>query len=204
MKTIAFLGQKGGSGKTTLAVHIAVAAHEASEKVVLIDTDPQKSATIWGENREFNYPIVATVSASDLTKVLNAAKAEDLTLAIIDTSPHAAPEATKIAREVDLVVIPCRPTAFDIAAVANAVKIIKAANVKFVFVLSACPFRSPEIEETRELLKQYTAPIAPTAIIDRRSFARAIAGGKAVTEFEVDGKAALEIKTLWNWLKEQI
>ncbi len=205
MKTIAFLSQKGGSGKTTLAVHTAVAAHEAGERVVLIDTDPQKSATVWSENREFDYPIVATASASDLTKVLNAAIEENITLAIVDTAPHAAPEATKIAKEVDLVVIPCRPTAFDIAAVSNAVNIIKAANVKFVFVLSACPFRSPEIEETRELLNsQYQVPVAPTAIIDRRSFARAIASGKSVTEFESNGKAAIEIETLWKCLKEQL
>ena len=48
MKKIAFLSQKGGSGKTTLVVHIAVAAHEAGERVAVINTDPQKSATVWG------------------------------------------------------------------------------------------------------------------------------------------------------------
>ena len=51
MKKIAFLAQKGGSGKTTLAVHTAVAATEAGESVVVIDTDPQKSATVWGSPR---------------------------------------------------------------------------------------------------------------------------------------------------------
>lgn len=205
MKKIAFLSQKGGSGKTTLAVHTAVAAHENGEHVLIIDTDPQKSATIWSDHRDYEYPIVATAPASDVKKVLNAAKEEDISLVIIDTAPHAAPDATRIAKEVDLVVIPCRPTAFDIAAASSAVNIVKAANTKFVFVLSACPFRSPEIEETRELLtKDYQALVAPTAIIDRRAFARAIASGKAVTEFESDGKAALEIKSLWNWLKTQI
>ena len=205
MKTIAFISQKGGSGKTTLAVHSAVAAHESGERVVLIDTDPQKSATTWSDNRESDYPIVATASPSELLKVLQAARDEGMTLAIIDTAPHAAPEVAKIIREVDLAIIPCRPTAFDIAAIANAINIVKAVNAKYVFVLSACPFRSPEIEETRELLKaEYNALVSPIPIIDRRAFARAIASGKSVTEFEADGKAALEINGFWNWLKEQI
>lgn len=204
MKKIAFLSQKGGSGKTTLAVHTAVAAYEDGERVVVIDTDPQKSATMWGETRIHDAPIVATAAATELQRVLNAAQQERMTLAIVDTAPHAAPDATRIVRAVDLVVIPCRPTAFDIAAAGSAVDIVKAAGVPAVFVLSACPFRSPEIGETRILLADYGLPIAPIEIIDRRAFARAVATGRAVTEFESDGKAAGEIRILWNWLKEQM
>lgn len=204
MKKIAFLSQKGGSGKTTLVVHTAVAATEAGERVVVVDTDPQKSATVWGETRTQNTPIVATAAAAELPRVLEAAEQEQMTFAIVDTAPHAAPDATRIARTVDLIVIPCRPTAFDIAAVASAVDIVKAANVPSVFVLSACPFRSPEISETRAVLADYYLPIAPVEITDRRAFARAVATGRAVTEFESDGKAAGEIRFLWNWLKEQV
>lgn len=204
MKKIAFLSQKGGSGKTTLAVHSAVAAHEDGEPVVVIDTDPQKSATVWGEARSQDAPIVATAAAAELLRVLDVAKEEFMTLAIVDTAPHAAPDATRIVRSVDLVVIPCRPTAFDIAAAGSAVDIVKAAGVPAVFVLSACPFRSPEIAETRAILAEYGLPIAPVEIIDRRAFARAVASGRAVTEFESEGKAAGEIRILWNWLKEQM
>ena len=204
MKKIAFLSQKGGSGKTTLAVHTAVAAHEAGERVVVIDTDPQKSATVWGETRNQGAPVVATAAAAELVRVLDAAQQERMTLAIVDTAPHAAPDATRIVRVVDLVVIPCRPTAFDIAAAGSAVDIVKAAGVPAVFVLSACPFRSPEIGEARVVLAEYGLPIAPIEIIDRRAFARAVATGQAVTEFESDGKAAGEIRILWNWLKEQM
>lgn len=203
MKKIAFLSQKGGSGKTTLAVHTAVAASEAGERVVVIDTDPQKSATVWGGARREEAPIVATAAASELLKVLEVASLERMTLAIVDTAPHAAPDATKIVRAVDLVVIPCRPTAFDIAAAGSAVDIVKAAGVPAVFVLSACPFRSPEIAETRAVLAQYGLPISPIEITDRRAFSRAVATGRAVTEFESEGKAAGEIREFWNWLKEQ-
>lgn len=204
MKKIAFLAQKGGSGKTTLAVHTAVAAAEAGESVVVIDTDPQKSATVWGDARSQEAPIVATAAASELGRVLEAADQERMTLAIVDTAPHAAPDATRIVRAVDLVAIPVRPTAFDIAAAGSAVDIVKAAGVRAVFVLSACPFRSPEIAETRTVLAEYGLPIAPVEIIDRRAFARAVATGRAVTEFESDGKAATEIRALWAWLKEQM
>lgn len=204
MKTIAFLSQKGGSGKTTLAVHSAVAAAEAGERVVIVDTDPQKSATVWGDARTKDTPIVATAAAADLGRVLSAANQERMTLAIVDTAPHAAPDATRIVRVVDLVVIPCRPTAFDIAAAGSAVDIVRAAGVPAVFVLSACPFRSPEIAETRVVLAEYGLPISPIEIIDRRAFARAVATGRAVTEFESNGKAADEIRIFWNWMKEQM
>ena len=189
MKKIAFLSQKGCSGKTTLAVHTAVVAHEAGERVVVIDTDPQKSATVWGETRNQDVPVVAT-AAAELVRALDAAQQERMTLAIVDTAPHAASDATRIVRVVDLVVIPCRPTAFDIAAAGSAVDIVKAAGVPAVFVLSACPFRSPEIGEVHVVMAEYGLPIAPIEIIDRRAFARAVATGRAVTEFESDGKAA--------------
>jgi chromosome partitioning protein len=204
MKSIAFLSQKGGSGKTTLAVHTAVAAQESGESVVLIDTDPQKSATVWGETRQSETPIVATVAASDLEKVLRAAREDEITLAIVDTAPHTAPNAALIASEVDLIVIPCRPTAFDLAAVSNAVEIVRAAKKNAVLVLSACPFRSPEIAETRQVLSEYGLPVCPCDITDRRAFSRAVATGRAVTEFEEEGKAAGEIRALWTWLKEQM
>lgn len=204
MKKIAFLSQKGGSGKTTLVVHTAVAASEAGELVVVIDTDPQKSATVWGDARNQDAPIVATAAAAELPRVFLAAEEEHMSLAIVDTAPHAAPDATRIVRAVDLVVIPCRPTAFDLAAAGSAVDIVQAAGVPAVFVLSACPFRSPEIAETRAVLASYGLPVAPIEIIDRRAFARAVATGRAVTEFESDGKAAIEIRSLWIWLKEQM
>lgn len=204
MRKIAFLAQKGGSGKTTLAVHTAVAAAEAGEIVVVIDTDPQKSATVWSNARVQETPVVATAAVTDLGRVIEAANQEHMTLAIVDTAPHAAPAAAHIVRAVDLVVIPVRPTAFDVAAVGSAVDIVKAAGVRAVFVLSACPFRSPEIAETRIVLAEYGLPVAPTEIIDRRAFARAVATGRSVTEFESDGKAAIEIRAFWMWLREEL
>ena len=204
MKTITFFSQKGGSGKSTLTVHSAVVAHSLGERVVIVDTDMQRTTTKWGEMRTSDEPIVATASASELSTVLKAAKSEGMTFAFVDTAPHAAPDAARVARLSDLIVIPCRPTAFDLAAVDSAVDIIKANNAKAVFVLSACPFRSPETNEAREILSGYGLPVAPISITDRRAFSRSVATGRAVTEFEKNGKAADEINNLWLWIKGQI
>jgi chromosome partitioning protein len=204
MQTLAFLSQKGGSGKTTLAVHTAVAAEEQGETVVIVDTDLQRSATTWADSRESDTPPVAPVAAAALREVLKAALGDGMTLCIIDTAPHAAPDATRVASLADLVVIPCRPTAFDLAAAGSAVEIVQAAKARAVFVLSACPLRAPEIAETRAVLEGYGFPVAPVAITERRAFARAVATGRAVTEFDTEGKAAEEIRALWKWFKEQM
>jgi len=203
MKSIALLNQKGGSGKTTIAVHVAVAAEE-HERVVVIDTDPQQSASAWSRARSQPSPFVVTADVSDLRPVIDAASQDGMTLAVVDSAPHAAPPAAMIARAVDLVVIPVRPSAFDIAAAERAVDLVKAAGVAGVFVLSACPARAPEINETRQVLAEYELPIAPVDIIDRRAYARAVATGQSVTEFDGESKAAAEIRALWSWLRAQL
>jgi chromosome partitioning protein len=204
VKVVAFLSQKGGSGKTTLSVHTAVAAEASGVQVCIIDADPQESATAWAGSREASTPIVATAQAGDLDPALAAARAEGMALAIVDSPPHAAPAAGQIAKRSDLVLIPVRPSAFDLAAVPAVIEIIRAAKVPGAFILSACPFRAPEIAETRAALETYGLPIAPVEVTDRRAFARAVTTGSAVTEFEKDGKAAEEIRSLWTWIKTQI
>ena len=204
MRVIAFLSQKGGSGKTTLSVHTAVAAVATGERVCVIDADPQESATAWSSARQARTPIVATAQAGDLEAALKAAASEKMTLAVIDGPPHAAPAASQIAKRAELVLIPVRPSAFDLAAVPAAVEIVRAAKVRGAFVLSACPFRAPEIAETRAALESYGLSVAPVEITDRRAFSRAISTGSAVTEFEAEGKAAEEIRALWGWIKETL
>lgn len=202
MRTMAFLTQKGGSGKTTLAVHLAVAAQADDNFVVLVDTDPQKSAMAWREERVKKTPLVVSTPAREIGQAIDLARGDKADVFIVDTAPHAGPEATRIARAVDFVAIPCRPSAFDIAAIKNAVNIVRAAGTKAAFVLSACPFRMPEIVEARDTLLQYGLPVAPVQITDRRAFSRAVSSGRAVTEFEENGKAAEEINALWAWTKE--
>ena len=195
MKTIAFLSQKGGSGKTTLAVHIAVAASK-SEQVILIDTDPQGSATAWGQARKSKPPTVYKASPSALLRKT------DETLAIIDTPPHATPGVDIVAAAVDLLLIPCRPSAFDLVAITSSVQVAKAAGTKTAFVLNGCNHRSPEYNEAIQVLERHGFPVCPIAPGQRTPFVRAISTGRAVTEFEPSGKAAEEIQALWKWINK--
>ncbi len=196
MKTVAVMSQKGGAGKTTLSVHLAVAANRAGHKVAVLDTDPQQSACVWAKARESEDPIVSPVSAMKLGPELDRARSEDFDLVIIDTAPNAGPDAVDVAKLVDLVLIPVRPSVFDLSAAKRTIEIVRAASVDSLLVLSACPHRAPEIPMAREALGMTGLPVADVAIGDRRPFARAIQTGRAVIEFEPDGKAAEEINAL--------
>ncbi len=203
MKSIVFLAQKGGSGKTTLAVHVAVAAEETGERVTIVDTDPQGSAKAWVKVRQAPCPTIVSGTPAELSRLHKEALSEGATLLIVDTAPHAAPEARHAVEVADLVIIPCRPSAFDLAAVSNTVAIVRALKKPACFVLNACPARAPEVAEAQEALKFYDLPVAPL-IGERRAFSRAIATGRAVTEFEKNGKAASEVRELWGWLSHDI
>jgi chromosome partitioning protein len=204
MRSIAFLSQKGGSGKTTLAVHIAVAAGSNREKTILIDTDPQGSASVWGQARGAKEPHVIKTTAAGTRLLMEEAQIHGSTLAVIDTAPHTISGIDIIAATVDYLLIPCRPSVFDLAAIESSVKIAKAARKPTAFVLNACAARGPEVTEAQQVLAKHGYPVAPVTIGDRKAFSRAIISGEAVTEFDKDGKAALEIVALWRWLKKQI
>jgi chromosome partitioning protein len=204
MRSIAFLSQKGGSGKTTLAVHIAVAAQAAGEHVVLIDTDPQGSGIAWGQARKSKPPIVHRAIPSLLGEVMQKAKQDEATLAIVDTPPHATPGMDVVAGAVDLLLIPCRPSAFDLAAITSSVQVAKAAGTRTAFVLNGCNHRSPEYNEARKVLTRHGFPVCPIAPGYRTPFVRAISTGRAVSEFEPKGKATEEIHELWEWVNKAL
>jgi chromosome partitioning protein len=204
MRSLAFLSQKGGSGKTTLAVHIAVAACQKREKVILIDTDPQASASVWGQARGAKEPHVIKTTAVGMRALMEEAQTHGGTFAVIDTAPHIISGIDVIAAAVDCLLIPCRPSVFDLAAIESSVKIARAARKPAAFILNACAPRGPELDQAKEVLTRHGYPVAPVTIGDRKAFARAIISGEAVTEFDPNGKAAHEIATLWRWLKKQM
>lgn len=203
MNTLIFYSQKGGSGKTTLAIHTAVAAEESGEHVVLIDCDPQKSAARWGISRQQETPFVAQASASDIGQAINAFKQARYTLAILDCPPHVSAGALPLLAVGDLVVIPCQPTALDVAATEDAVTIVKASHKPFVFAINRAPYRAPENLETQDTLARQ-GKVCPVMVAERRAIARALTAGQAVTEFEHEGKAAQEIRTLWQWIYKEM
>ena len=196
MQTLAVMSQKGGAGKTTLVVHLAVEAHRRGIRVEIIDTDPQQSAGVWSRARGGESPIVTHVQPTRLKAALDQRMKDGIELVIVDTAPHAGPDAVDVARLADKVLIPVRPGVFDLAAARQTIEIVREAGVDSMLVLSACPHRAPEVPMAREALGMSGLPVAATQIGDRRSFSRAIQSGRAVTEFEPDGKASEEIRAL--------
>ena len=203
MRVVAIASQKGGSGKTTVAVHLAVAALRAGERVAILDTDPQGSAIAWSQARSAEDPTVVAVEAADVAAALEEARRDGYTVAIVDTAPRAAPIAATVMRAATFVLIPVRPSAFDLAALERSVAIVTAAGVAGAIVLNACPPRAPEILEAREFCSAQSLPLADVMLGDRRAFARAVASGRAVEEFAPRSPAALEIRALWAYIAKR-
>jgi chromosome partitioning protein len=204
MNVISFLSQKGGSGKTTLAVHLAVAAEDSGMRVAVLDCDPQASATAWSDERLKAgrlEPHVVQVHTSELPTAVDGARNDGYSLVVIDAAPHANASAVDVAKASDLIIIPVRPTAFDLAALPATMKII--GDRPAAFVLSACPPRAPEIHEAHEVLLAYGRPVL-AQVTERRAMFRALAGGLAVGEFDPGGAAALEICQLHTAITEAL
>jgi chromosome partitioning protein len=203
MKTISFLSQKGGSGKTTLSLHTAVAAGECGIATVVIDTDPQASASAWAQARDKETPTVAAAPAGNINAVLDAAASEGFALAVIDAAPHLDPAVAQIASAADFIVIPVRPTPLDIQTARRAAAVARASGKPYGFVLNGCPARAIEVPEALDILAGLGGVVCPVTIGERRAYARALGSGQAVTEFDARSKAADEIRALWAWIDRQ-
>lgn len=204
MKTIAIISQKGGAGKTTLAINLAVASEMAHRPAVLIDLDPQASATNWNDHRAKQSPAVVSAQASRLPEVLATARAHDARLAIIDTAPHSENAALAAARAADLILIPCRAAILDIRAIATSADLVTIAKKQAVAVLNAVPPRGTLANEAEQALKTYGLAVAPVRIGQRADFIHAITAAKGIMEYDPHGKAAEEIKALYKWVCEQV
>ncbi len=200
MKTIAIISQKGGAGKTTLAVHLATAAAEAGHTTAIIDLDPQATAASWGDRREAVTPEVISGQATRLPTLLKAAGENNASFLVLDTAPNADQTASLAARSADLVLIPCRPAAFDLEAIETTLLLAKAANKPAYVVLNAVPPRSGIGKEAAEGLIGRGAKVAPYRLAQRAAFAHSVIDGRTAQEFEPQGKAAEEIRELYRWV----
>lgn len=214
MKTIVMLGQKGGSGKTTLAINLAVAADMQGECVALLDADPQKSTMQWFKARQDNgidkdKPALQRLRAtavlpSQIDIEILRAKRAGSTLCIVDTAPHMTPAATRIAEHADLAIIPCRPTALDLGTMATTSNILKAAKVRELLVLTACNHRCNETEATRHSLHAYGLNVCPVRLGERIAFSRSVASGRSVLDLDdrrLAQAASDEVLVLWSHIE---
>ena len=197
---MAFLSQKGGAGKTTLACAMAVAGERAGLASVVVDLDPQASAARWSDLREAETPVVTSAQAARLDPVLAAARDAGARLVVIDTAPHSERAALAAARAAHLVLIPCRPGILDLRAIAASVDICHLAGARAAAVLTAVPSRGPIGDEASEVIAGYGLEVAPVRIGSRMAFVHSLTTGEGVLEYEPTGRAAQEITALYTWI----
>lgn len=205
MPTIAVISQKGGAGKTTLAIHLAAAAHEAGRVALIVDTDPQATASQWAAWREDRAPEVIDSPPPRLAAKVAAARAQGAELIVIDTPPHADSAARAAMELADLVLIPCRPSAFDLAAIQTTAKLVQLLRKPAFVVFTAGAPNAPRMyEEAGELVAGYGTPAAPVLIADRAAYRHASAQGATVMELEPTGRAADDVRRLYAWTCRQL
>ena len=205
MKIIAIVSQKGGSGKTTLSLHIAVAAQLSGLRTALFDLDPQGTAEAWAAWRKEEPPEVIGAKASTLPRTLEKAAAAGADLVIIDTPPLAQAEARAAAQAADLILIPCRPRPFDLHAIQTTASLaLDFGKPAFVIFNAGPPRGTVAYLEAAEVATLIGFAVAPMHLTERAAFHVATRDGRSAQELEPEGKAAGEIAALWAWIGEQL
>lgn len=177
MPTIAIISQKGGAGKTTLALHLAAAAEDAGHTALVIDLDPQATASQWAAWRKDAPPVVIDSAPPRLAAKIEQARAQGAAFIVIDTPPHADSAAS-------LVKMRGKPA--------------------FVIFTAGSPTAPRMYEEATQLVQDYGLDACPHRVADRAAFRHAAAEGKTAMEIEPDGKAADEVRQLYKWTCEHV
>lgn len=208
-RVVAVAVQKGGTGKTTLATSLAVAATQAGERVTAFDADPQGSLAAWGTLRAEAEPVVDRLRPwefAQFSAILEQQAEEGRTLAIVDTPGASIGGIAALLRLADLVVIPIRPSRLDLMAALPTIELLVAQGLaeRLALVLNQCP--PPPSPRTGLYAKQLAGlgMMAEPAILQRVDHQDAIALGRGVTEHAPLGFAAAEIRALWTWIDQRI
>lgn len=212
MKTISIISQKGGAGKTTLAIHLAGAAAGAGLSTLILDADPQATASQWNHWRGGAEPeVVDCASPTLLPRKVQQAADLGADLVIIDTPPHADIMAREACKAADLILIPCRPQAFDLSAVEMTAELVKATGKPAFVLFMGGPQRAPttyrdarELIEGGEGIEGMGVPVAPVMLTLRAIYHHSTAQGRTAMEVEPEGKAAEEMAALWTWARERV
>ena len=199
MDIIAVIAQKGGTGKTTLALSIAVAAQRAGRTAAIIDLDPQASASNWGDRRKANRPAIVSAQPARLPQILEAAEENGADMVIIDTPPRSERSAIVAARAARLVLVPCRPSIFDLETFSTTLDLIAAVGRKsLVAVLNAVPTRGRKRQQAEQALKELGVAVCPEVFGARAAFDHANTVGLSAQEYEPASKAAEEIQNVYT------
>jgi chromosome partitioning protein len=204
--------QKGGAGKSTLTIHLAVAWSALGKRVAIVDIDPQASVSQWDERRGHNgngnghsgahgngngaeLPHVVKLSGwRTANEVERLSREHDIVL--IDSPPHAATEARIAVRAARLVIVPMQPSVMDLWATQATLDMAKAERVAALIVLNRVPARSRAADAVAAEVASMGVPMADSRIGNRVALASALHRGKGITEYEASSIAAHEIEAL--------
>jgi len=201
MYVIAIVAQKGGTGKTTLALCLAVAAANDGKSVLVVDLDPQATASNWGDRRIADQPVIASTQAARLPKLLAAAAENGADLVFVDTPPRLEQASMAAASAANLILVPCIPAINDLDTLDTTIELLKhVGQTKAIVVLNSAPSRGARKEQAEEVVRDKGIMIAPIAFGHRTAFPDSAAFGQTPEEYEPKGKAAEEIKKLYNFM----
>jgi chromosome partitioning protein len=199
MKTIVIQSQKGGSGKTMLAAHLAVEAERSGNAAWLIDTDRQGTLSLWHERREAETPQRLDVPLERITLGLTKIAGQGASYCFIDTAPSLSEQNVALLELADLVIIPVRPSPSDLWAVAETVSRVKSAGKPFVFVITQAKPQASITAQAIAALSEH-GRVAQAFVADRVAYASAMTGGNTAPEI-AKGQTAQEIAALWQEIK---
>lgn len=195
MKVFAFMGKKGGSGKSTLVTSLAVIP---KTKTLIIDCDPQRTSGDWWQARpeSSEYPQYKFAESGDVKQILKSAKAQGFEFVFIDTQGRDTPSNKLLTDLADIVVLPCQPSAPDIWALDS--MIINKRKTRIV--INHGYSQGARNNKSIALLSEI-ASTCPVPVVRRATYQDAIAMGQGVTELQPKSKASLEIQKIWEWLQ---
>jgi len=209
MKTISVLSRKGGSGKTTVSVSLAVAAQQAGLKTVLADVDPMRSAAVVLARREDAASLLLETSAGKLRAVQSACRREGCDLLIVDTPPAPVADVARAVEIADLCLAIARPSALDVAAVAETIRLIRRHGGRGMIVLNQCPparggAEAPLTRAAVEQLEFLGLSVAKAKLRSRVAHQHAVSQSRGVTEWGPASEAAADVLRLLAEVSERL
>lgn len=204
MKTIVLASAKGGSAKTTLAAHLAVAADMAGHgPAVLIDADPQGSLASWWNVREAEAPALAPATLVELPGKLKALEKAGYALAFVDTPPAITEAIRAVVRLADFVLIPVKPSPHDLRSVGGTVELVRGEGKPFAFVVTQAKANATLTVQAVAALSEH-GRVSPVIMHDRVDFAGSMIDGRTVLETDGRGRSANEMAELLKFVLERI